>query len=93
VEEILDLVQGYRAGLTVYELASQFGIHRETVSSVLEREGVQRRRRPLSTSQIEKASVLYESGWSLARVGAELGCDASTVWRALAKLGKTGSRE
>jgi len=93
VEETSDLVQGYRAGLTVYELASQFGIHRGMVSGVLEREEVQRRRRPLSTSQVEEPSVLYENGWSLARVGEELGCDASTVWRALAKLGKTGPYE
>jgi DNA-directed RNA polymerase specialized sigma24 family protein len=81
-----EFVQDYRDGLTVYELATLFGIHRETVSVVLERNGVPRRRRPLSPSQIERASILYESGWSFAQVGAELGCDPSTVWRALAKM-------
>jgi len=45
-EEILELVRGYQGGLTVYELATQSGIHRETVSVVLEREGVPRRGRP-----------------------------------------------
>ena len=39
--------------------------------------------RPLSPAQIERAAVLYESGWSLARVGSDLGCDPSTVWRVL----------
>jgi len=84
--EVSELVPGYQRGFTVYELASRFGIHRETVSSVLEREGVPRRQRPLSPSQVEMAVDLYESGWSLARVGAGLGCDPSTVWRTLAKI-------
>ena len=88
-EENLDLVQGYRDGLTVYELATQFGIHRNAVSCALEEEGVPRRRRPLSPSQIEKATVLRGSGWSLVQVGAELGCDPSTVWRTLTKMDKT----
>jgi len=92
-EEISELVQGYRVGLTVYELATQFGIHRETVAGILEREGVPRRRRPLSPSQIERASILYGSGWSLAQVGAELGCDPSTVWRTLAKIGSAALRK
>lgn len=92
-EEIVELVQGYRDGFTVYELATQFGIHRETVSGVLERNGVPRRRKPLSSAQIEQACSLHEGGWSLAQVGAELGCDPSTVWRALAKLGEVASRE
>jgi DNA-binding CsgD family transcriptional regulator len=92
-EEITALVQGYRGGLTVYELATQFGIHRETVSVVLEREGVPRRRRPLSLSQIEEAFKLREAGLSLAQVGAELGCDPSTVWRALAKVNNATARK
>jgi len=84
-EEIAELVQGYRDGLTIYELAIQFGIHRQTVSSALEAEGMPRRRRPLSPAQIEKAAGLRENGWSLAQVGAELGGDPSTVCRTLAR--------
>jgi hypothetical protein len=92
-EEISELVHGYQEGLTVYELADQFGIHRETVSVVLKTEGVPRRRRPLSPAQIERASSLHESGLSFARVGAEIGCDASTVFRTLAKIGNNAARE
>jgi len=88
-EEILELVRAYREGLTVYELATQFGIHRETVSGVLEGEGVPRRGRPLTPAQIERAASLYENGWSLAQVGAELKCDPSTVWRALRRHGSS----
>jgi len=84
-EEISQLLDGYRGVLTVYELADRFAIHRETVSGVLNREGVPRRRRPLTDTQIAKASALYGKGMSHAQVAAELGCDPSTVWRALAK--------
>ena len=88
-EGIAELVQGYGDGLTVYELASEFGIHRQTVSRALEREGVPRRGRSLSSAQIERAIGLRRSGWSLAQVGTELGCDPSTVWRTLAEIGNT----
>jgi DNA-directed RNA polymerase specialized sigma24 family protein len=91
-EQISELIQEYREGLTVYELAARFGIHRETASGVLEREGVPRRRKPLSSSQTKMASVLYGEGWSLARMGAELGCDPSTVWRTLVKIGGEAPR-
>jgi transposase len=85
-EETEELVKAYRDGFTVYELATHFGIHRETVSGVLERSGVPRRRKPLSPDQIEQACALRESGWTLAQVGAELECDPSTVWRALERF-------
>ena len=34
-DELCELVAGYKAGATVYELAEQFKIHRVTVSEVL----------------------------------------------------------
>jgi hypothetical protein len=80
--EVSQLAPGYPWGLTVHELAAQFGIRRETVSGLPEGEGVPRRRRPPSPSPIETSSVLHESRWSLARVSAELGCDPSTASRA-----------
>ena len=92
-EGISEPIHGYQDGLTVYELADQFGIHRETVSVVLRREGVPRRRRPLSPPQIERASFLHKSDWSFVRVGAEDACDASTGYWTLAKIGKEAARE
>ena len=38
--EIAELVAGYRAGATIYELAGEFRINRNTVSATLEREGI-----------------------------------------------------
>src|SRR5665213_20843 len=60
-EEISQLVQGYRVGLTVYELATQFGIHSETVAGILKREGVPRQRRhTLTISDRESLHPLQE---------------------------------
>ena len=87
-EEVDDLVQAYRNGLSVYELAAKYRIHRQTASSILEAQGVPRRRKSLSPTQIETATMLRENGWSLAQVGAELGCDPSTDWRTLARSRK-----
>jgi site-specific DNA recombinase len=85
--EIDELLAGYKAGATVYQLAERFGIHRETVSLLLERERIPRRNRPLSPVQIEQARELYATGQSLAKVGGQLGCDANTVRIALVRVG------
>jgi len=81
------LVVGYLDGLTVYQLADQFGIHRATVSLLLERQGVPRRNRPLSPDQVKRAKALYAAGQSLATVGGQLGCHASTIYSLLRKVG------
>ena len=85
--EVGELVTGYQTGATVYELGRKYGISRNTVSSLLEREGVPRRNRPLSQAQIEQAVELYAIGQSLATIGAQLGCDPNTVRLALLKAG------
>jgi hypothetical protein len=60
--EIKKLISGYQAGSTLYPLAEQFRINRETVSKLLERQRVPRRNRPLSPDQIEQAMELYATG-------------------------------
>lgn len=85
--EVGELVAEYQAGATVYELGCKFGISRNTVSSLLERKGVPRRKRPLSPAQIEQAVELYSTGQSSATIATQLGCDPSTVRLALLKAG------
>jgi hypothetical protein len=85
--QIEELATGYQAGSTVYQLAKHFRINRETVSKLLEREGLPRRQRPLSPAQIERATELYASGQSLVGVGKQIGCDGGTVRLALIKAG------
>jgi len=85
--EIEELVAGYQAGATACQLADQFRIHRTTVLSLLERQSVARHNRRLSSTQINQARELYAAGQSLAKIGKQLGCHASTVRLALLKAG------
>ncbi len=86
-DRVAELITGYRAGATVYELADRFGIERRTVSSILHRHGVPMRRRGLSPGQVDTAIHLYKLGWSLARVGNHLGVNHTTVLAALRRRG------
>ena len=81
------LIQSYTAGATTYELGARFGIDRQTVSDILHRHSVPRRRRGLSPAQVDEAIHLYDLGWSLARVGEHLNVDHTTV---LTKLRERG---
>lgn len=74
-----DLVAGYLSGSTVYELAAQFGCHRNTVSRLLKSRGIALRLVSMTDEQIVEAVDLYESGLSLAHVGSRLGFDRNTV--------------
>ncbi|MGH4013864.1 MAG: hypothetical protein ACRDSL_08020 [Pseudonocardiaceae bacterium] len=47
-QQVQDLITGYAAGATVYQLGEQFGIDRRTVSQILHRHDVSMRRRGLS---------------------------------------------
>jgi hypothetical protein len=83
------LLVDYASGLSTRALASKYGIHRETVSAVLQREGVDRRPhvRKLTDQDVTLAAALYGSGASLASVGIAFGADAATVRRAFTKAG------
>jgi DNA-binding CsgD family transcriptional regulator len=82
-----ELVAGYQAGATVYQLADQFHIHRDTVTKHLKRAQIPRRNRPLTRDQVKRAMDLYAAGQSLARIAPKLGCQPSTVWSSLRKAG------
>ena len=81
------LVERYKAGASVYELAVEFGVHRTIISQRLKGAGVTMRRQPLTTDQVETAAKLYATGMSLADVGRRLGVHASTVHQALRQTG------
>ena len=81
------IIDGYREGMTVYELAAHHQCHRTTVSEVLKRNGVKLRRTPAPADQIQEMIRLYESGLSLARVGERFGVNASTVLKHLRERG------
>lgn len=68
------------------ELAGQFGIHRQTVSDILKREGVLRAP-GIQPDDLPDLVRLYEEGWSMRRLGARFGVAAGTVGNALRKAG------
>jgi hypothetical protein len=86
-DQVQELIAGYQAGATVYELGARFGIERRTVSAILRRRGVPMRRRSLAIDQVDTAIHLYSLGWSLARVGEHLGVDPTTILSCLRRRG------
>lgn len=86
-KQVQRLIEGYRAGATVYELGDEFGISWRTVSVILHRHGVKMRGRGLSPEQVDEAVLLYEAGCSLARIGERMGVDATAVLNRLRGVG------
>lgn len=88
-EVVAKLVEVYRQGGGIDELAHQFEVHCTTVMAHLDRSGVERRRRGLALEQVDEAAKLYGDGWSLARVGKYFGVNAETVRVAFQRTGTT----
>lgn len=82
-EQALRVAEGYAAGKTVYDLATEFSCHRVTISAVLKRQGIALRLQPAAEEEVERMIKLYQSGLSLAVVGERIGVNASTVLRHL----------
>lgn len=85
--EELKLVESYRAGNAVKDLALEHGISRQTVAAILDRHRIEHRQQVLSRDDIAEAVRLYQSGWSLVRVGNHLHVNASTVLNVLRRIG------
>jgi transposase-like protein len=87
------LVAAYRAGGRVNQLARQFGIHRLTVSSILQREGTTLRPRGIHPDDLPEVIRLYQDGWALARLAVKFDVSPSTVTNALRRAGcRSGGR-
>jgi DNA-binding NarL/FixJ family response regulator len=85
--EVDDLVTQYQAGETVKYLAARHNIHRYTVSSILDRQHVPRRRSGIPSERLHEVVSAYLAGASLAVIGAEMFVDPATVSRALRQAG------
>jgi transposase-like protein len=77
----------YRSGVPINDLASKYGIDRNTVFVHARRMGLPRRNPEVSPEQVAEAAQLYGSGLSLASVGEQVGVNASTIMRRLRKGG------
>jgi hypothetical protein len=78
-----ELAAAYRDGNATKDLAVRFGIHRATVTAVLQRLGVDLRQRGLTDEQVAEVCRLYPEGWSLARLAERYDVDDMTVRRYL----------
>lgn len=85
--ELDDLVEGYRAGKTVFQLAHQFGIDRRPVGKHLRKRGIDTTPPGLRPNEIPTAVGLYREGWSLAQIGNKYGIADTTVRTYLLKEG------
>jgi Homeodomain-like domain len=75
------------AGGLVKPLAEQFGVHRLTVSTILQREGVTLRPRGIHPDDLSDVIRLYRDGWPLARLAAKCDVSPSTVTNTLRRAG------
>jgi transcriptional regulator with XRE-family HTH domain len=82
-ERVSQLKEGYEEGKTVYQLAAEFGIARQTVSEHLKRSGAAMRLRGIDERDRAEMVALRGEGWSYARLGERFGVDPTTVWRFL----------
>ncbi|MDV7219169.1 helix-turn-helix domain-containing protein [Streptomyces prunicolor] len=85
--QVQELVADYKAGATTYQLAERFGIKRQTVSSILKRNGITPRWRRLTEANVDEAQRLYAQGMSLARIADRFKVDDETVRLRLRKRG------
>lgn len=87
-QKALELVTAYLDGLTVSELAAQYGVNITTVRNQLLAAEVELRPfRKLSPSQIVEVCQLHADGMSLAELARSFGVSTSTIKRVLVESG------
>ncbi|MDR2565138.1 MAG: hypothetical protein LBC97_03585 [Bifidobacteriaceae bacterium] len=82
--ETEEMLEAYRNGKTVYQLAEVFGIARQTVGVILQRQGIPTRRGVPSADRAEVARLRGE-GWSRAKLADKWRVNETAIKTALAK--------
>lgn len=88
-ETRLRIADEYRAGMSPPLIGSRYGISRNSVMDIVAGLGVPRRRRTMQPEPVDEAVDLYQSGWSLARIGERLAFDPTTIRNRLLARGLT----
>ena len=73
------VAERYEHGVSVNELAADYGINRQTIAAILYRQGVATRYRLLDKVTVTAAAELYAEGLSLAGVAARLNVSTKTI--------------
>jgi len=84
--QVAEMTTKYKAGATVYELATEFGCHRATVAQRLKKAGVVMRLQSPEVVAIDSMERLYRSGLLYSEIGRQLGYSANTVRKYLREL-------
>lgn len=84
---VAEISARYEAGEPSTAIASSCGLSKGSVIRLIREAGISIRRQGLTNNQITEAAQLYDSGLSLAKIGARFGVDHGTVWRQLKKRG------
>jgi DNA-directed RNA polymerase specialized sigma24 family protein len=89
-ETVRAVVEAYEAGSTSRQLAEQFGLARNSVLTLLRKQGVSIRYPRLTAEQCAEIVRLYESGLSQVEIAHRFGCDPGNVWHVLERAGLKG---
>lgn len=76
------IVELYLAGQTIYELGTQFEVHRDRISRVLEASGIDRRYHQIVDVDLDRAVELQRGGLNQQQVADELGVGRTTLVKA-----------
>lgn len=83
LELVEEMVQSYRAGRTVKEIAQQFGFHRETVATHLKRAGLTLRTNVKDEAFCQRVRQTYETIGTVKGAAQRLGVSKDTVRKVL----------
>lgn len=81
------LVASYVEGASLRQLASDHGVHRSTVSSILKESGTTKRPRGMSMEQVERAHQMRAQGLSLSALASAMDLPSTTIRSALIRNG------
>ncbi|MEV6238681.1 helix-turn-helix domain-containing protein [Lentzea sp. NPDC051838] len=87
--EISKLVEAYREGWSVQQLARRYNIHRSTAGLHIKARGIDTKARTLRQDQINEAAKLYQAGATLEDLAKQYGLSDSTIQRYLRETGVT----
>lgn len=85
--EVDRLVDDYRSGASVNELAERYGVHRATVSAHLTRRGTPRRSAGLGVEEAAEAVKLHGDGVSMRAIAQSMGVGRKAVRVCLVEAG------
>lgn len=85
--QVSEMAKRYQEGATVYELAKDFRVNRETASLRLRAAGVAMRRQPITAQVVDQMVDLYATGLSAVVIAQRLDVAAQTVLNQLHRRG------